>query len=69
MQRLIAVYVPGNKNSAMKGVVGTEIVLKKDTNKQSQFFNKIILESLDKRFKVVDLNEEINVAKAIPFND
>ncbi len=35
MQRLIAVYVPGNKNSAMKGVVGTEIVLKKDTNKQS----------------------------------
>lgn len=32
MQRLIAVYVPGNKNSAISGVVGTEIVLKKDTN-------------------------------------
>lgn len=29
----------------------------------------MILESLEKRFKIVDLNEAVNVAKAIPYND
>lgn len=35
MHWLIALYIPGNKNTNIKGIVGTEIVLKKDTNKQS----------------------------------
>jgi hypothetical protein len=48
MQRLLAVYFPGNKNSNNKNCVGTEIILKKDTNKASQFYGKIILESLDR---------------------
>lgn len=47
MQRLLAVFFPGNKNSNFKEVVGTEIILKKDTNKASPFYGKIILESLD----------------------
>ncbi len=69
MQRLIALYLPGNKLSNFKGSIATEIVLKRDTNKGSSLYNKIFLESLDKRFKIVDFNEETNVAKAIPFND
>lgn len=43
--------------------------MKKDTNKNSQFYGRIILESLDKRFKVVDFNEETNIVQAISYVD
>lgn len=69
MQRLLAVYFPGNKNSNNKNCVGTEIILKKDTNKASQFYGKIILESLDRWFQIVDFNEETNVVQAVPYVD